>query len=46
MVEQNARQALKIAHYAYLLEVGRLVAEGPSRELEASETVQRVYLGG
>ena len=46
MVEQNARQALKIAHYAYLLEVGRLVAEGPSRELEASETVKRVYLGG
>ncbi len=46
MVEQNARQALKIAHYAYLLEVGRLVAEGPSRELEASENVKRVYLGG
>ena len=46
MVEQNARQALKIAHYAYLLEVGRLVGEGPSRELEASERVQRVYLGG
>jgi len=46
MVEQNARQALKIAHYAYLLEVGRLVGEGPSRALEASESVQRVYLGG
>ena len=46
MVEQNARQALKIAHYAYLLEVGRLVGEGPSRELEASENVKRVYLGG
>jgi branched-chain amino acid transport system ATP-binding protein len=46
MVEQNARQALRIAHYAYLLEVGRLVAEGPSRELEASESVKRVYLGG
>jgi branched-chain amino acid transport system ATP-binding protein len=46
MVEQNARQALKIAHYAYLLEVGRLVDEGPSRELEASENVKRVYLGG
>jgi branched-chain amino acid transport system ATP-binding protein len=46
MVEQNARQALKIAHYAYLLEVGRLVGRGPSRELEASEDVKRVYLGG
>ena len=46
MVEQNARQALKIAHYAYLLEVGRLVGHGPARELEASEDVKRVYLGG
>ena len=46
MVEQNARQALRIARYAYLLEVGRLVAEGPARELEASEDVRRVYLGG
>jgi branched-chain amino acid transport system ATP-binding protein len=46
MVEQNARQALKIAHYAYLLEVGRLVGEGPSAALMASEDVQRVYLGG
>ncbi len=46
MVEQNARQALKIAHYAYLLEVGCVVGAGPSRELMASEDVQRVYLGG
>ena len=46
MVEQNARQALKIAHYAYLLEVGRLAAEGPSAALMASEDVQRAYLGG
>ena len=28
MVEQNARQALRIAHYAYLLEVGRMVGSG------------------
>jgi len=46
MVEQNARQALKIVHYAYLLEAGRLAAEGPSATLMASEDVQRVYLGG
>jgi branched-chain amino acid transport system ATP-binding protein len=46
MVEQNARQALRIARYAYLLEVGRVVGAGPSRELEASESVKRVYLGG
>jgi branched-chain amino acid transport system ATP-binding protein len=46
MVEQNARQALKIAHYAYLLEVGRLVGGGSPTELGASEEVRRVYLGG
>jgi len=46
MVEQNARQALRIAHYAYLLEVGRLAAEGPSAALMASENIQRAYLGG
>jgi branched-chain amino acid transport system ATP-binding protein len=46
MVEQNARQALRIAHYAYLLEVGRVVGEGASRELMASADIQRVYLGG
>jgi branched-chain amino acid transport system ATP-binding protein len=46
MVEQNARQALRIAHYAYLLEVGRLVGRGSSGELAASEDVKRVYLGG
>ena len=45
MVEQNARQALKIAHYAYLLEVGRLASEGASATLMASDEVQRVYLG-
>jgi branched-chain amino acid transport system ATP-binding protein len=45
MVEQNARQALRIAHHASLLEVGRLVWSGSSRELEASEDVKRVYLG-
>jgi branched-chain amino acid transport system ATP-binding protein len=45
MVEQNARQALRIAHYAYLLEVGRLASEGPAAALMASDEVQRVYLG-
>src|SRR5437762_217318 len=37
---------VRIAHEAYLLGVGRLVAEGPSEALMASEDVQRVYLGG
>jgi len=46
MVEQNARQALEIADYAYLLEVGTIAGEGPASELAASEAVQRVYFGG
>ncbi len=46
MVEQNARQGLRIAKWAYLLEVGRIVAAGPSEELAASKSVQEVFLGG
>ena len=45
MTEQNAREALKIADYAYLLEVGEIRANGTAREIEASSEVQRVYLG-
>jgi branched-chain amino acid transport system ATP-binding protein len=46
MVEQNARQALKLAHWAWLLETGRIVVGGPSREIAATESVQEVFLGG
>ena len=46
MVEQNARQALRIARWAYLLEVGHLVASGPADEMAASEEVQETFLGG
>jgi branched-chain amino acid transport system ATP-binding protein len=45
LVEQNARLALAISDYAYVLERGRLVVEGPSRELEADPRVQAAYLG-
>ncbi len=45
LVEQNAREALKIADYAYLLEVGQIAGEGTASEIESSEEVQRVYLG-
>ncbi len=45
LVEQNARLALAISDYAYVLERGRLVLEGPSRELEADPRVQAAYLG-
>ena len=45
LVEQNAKQALKIADYAYVLEVGNIVAQGTGQELLASEAVQKSYLG-
>ena len=46
MVEQNARQALKVAGWAYLLENGRIVESGPAAEIGAKESVQAVFLGG
>ena len=45
LVEQNARLALELAHQAYLLETGRVVLAGTSRQLMADESVRRVYLG-
>ena len=46
LVEQNARLALGVADYAYVLERGKLVLEGPSKELAADPRVQAAYLGG
>ena len=46
MVEQNVRQALKVANWAYLLEVGRVVESGPSEEIANNESVQEIFLGG
>ena len=46
MAEQNARQALRVSDYAYLLEVGELRGGGSAGDMEASAEVQRVYLGG
>ena len=45
LVEQNARLALAVSDYAYVIERGRLVLEGPSRELEKDPRVQAAYLG-
>jgi branched-chain amino acid transport system ATP-binding protein len=45
LVEQNAKQALKIADYAYILEVGNIVGEGPARDLLENDEVKRSYLG-
>lgn len=46
LVEQNARMALSIADYAYVLETGAISLEGTGAELAASEEVQKAYLGG
>ena len=46
LVEQNAFAALSIAHYAYILEVGRVVLEGPDKKLLEDPKVKEAYLGG
>ena len=46
LVEQNAAQALRRAHRAYVLETGRVVKAAPAAELLADESVRNAYLGG
>ena len=45
LVEQNARLALSIADYAYLMESGRVVLDGEPAKLRANEDVKEFYLG-
>jgi branched-chain amino acid transport system ATP-binding protein len=45
VIEQNARVALSIASYGYVLESGRLVYDGPAQELLANREIQEFYLG-
>lgn len=45
LVEQNARQALAIAHRAYVLETGRVVGEGTGAELLENPVIRKAYLG-
>jgi branched-chain amino acid transport system ATP-binding protein len=45
LVEQNAKQSLKIADRGYLIEQGRIVGAGTAAELTADPVVQRAYLG-
>jgi branched-chain amino acid transport system ATP-binding protein len=45
LVEQNARLALRLAHRAYVLEIGSIQMQGPSRELAASDAIAKAYLG-
>jgi branched-chain amino acid transport system ATP-binding protein len=46
LVEQNAFAALKIADYAYVLEVGAIVLQGTGEQLIADDRVRSAYLGG
>jgi branched-chain amino acid transport system ATP-binding protein len=45
LVDQNARAALGVAHRGYVMETGRIVLEGPARDLLHDRQVQRAYLG-
>ena len=45
LIEQNARQALGISDYTYVLENGHITLEGPSAQLLADSAVQKAYLG-
>jgi branched-chain amino acid transport system ATP-binding protein len=46
LVEQNARAALQISDYGYVLETGKVVLEGPSADLQHDQRVTETYLGG
>ncbi|GAA2022832.1 ABC transporter ATP-binding protein [Terrabacter terrae] len=46
LVEQNAAQALKRSHRAYILETGEIVREGSGKELADDPAVKAAYLGG
>ena len=45
LVEQNAAMALKVAHRAYVIEVGSIEMDGPAAELASSDEVRKAYLG-
>lgn len=45
LVEQNARQALMLSHRAYVIQTGRVIMEGPSKDLITNPEVEAAYLG-
>jgi branched-chain amino acid transport system ATP-binding protein len=45
LVEQNAKAALEVAHFGYVLETGRITMSGEGRQLLADDGVRRAYLG-
>ena len=46
LVEQNAKKALKIADYAYVMETGKIVLHGKASEVADNPQVMAAYLGG
>ncbi|MEJ2170526.1 MAG: ABC transporter ATP-binding protein [Desulfobacterales bacterium] len=45
VVEQNAKMALEISDYAYIMESGKIVLEGPSQDLKNNPDVKEFYMG-
>lgn len=45
IVEQNARAALELADYGYVMENGRIVLDGPAEQLQQNEDIKEFYLG-
>jgi len=45
LVEQNAAQALSLAHRGYVIETGKIVLEDEARSLLENEQVRKAYLG-
>jgi len=45
LVEQNAHLALEVAHYAYVMEIGRVVLDGSADQLSENEDIKEFYLG-
>jgi branched-chain amino acid transport system ATP-binding protein len=45
LVEQNIHQALKIAHQAFVLKIGKIVMSGRGDELLVDEEIRKAYIG-
>ena len=45
LIEQNAKAALEISHYGYVMETGTIVLSGPGKELLNNDEVRKAYLG-
>lgn len=46
IVEQNARKALMLSHRAYVLQTGKVIMEGASKDLLHNPEIEEAYLGG